>query len=173
MKEKNKERYYENQEAYLLQKKEYAKFNKDSISIRNKEYIKLNTDKIRVRNRNKYNNDILYKIKRLVGSSIRYSFRNNGYSKKSRSYEVLGCSFEEFKLYLESQFEDWMSWDNHGKYNGDLDFGWDIDHKIPLASAETEDDIIRLNHFSNLQPLCSKVNRDIKKDSLDYYEKTR
>ena len=66
-----------------------------------------------------------------------------------------------------------MSWDNHGKYNGDLDFGWDIDHKIPLASAETEDDIIRLNHFSNLQPLCSKVNRDIKKDSLDYYEKTR
>jgi len=45
---------------------------------------------------------------------------------------------------------------------------WDIDHIIPLSAAETEEDIIRLNHHKNLQPLCSKVNRYIKRDILDF-----
>jgi hypothetical protein len=61
-----------------------------------------------------------------------------------------------------------MSWENKGLYNGELNYGWDIDHIIPLSSADIEEDIIRLNHYTNLQPLCSKVNREIKKDKLDY-----
>ena len=61
-----------------------------------------------------------------------------------------------------------MSWDNYGKYNGLLNYGWDIDHIIPVSSSKTEEDIIRLNHYTNLQPLCSKINRDIKKDKLKY-----
>ena len=43
--------------------------------------------------------------------------------------------------------------------------GWDIDHIEPLANATCEEDIIRLNHYTNLRPLCSKVNRDIKRDN--------
>ena len=61
-----------------------------------------------------------------------------------------------------------MNWDNYGLYNGELDYGWDLDHIIPISSAKTEEDIIRLNHYTNLQPLCSKTNRDIKKDKLEY-----
>ena len=80
-----------------------------------------------------------------------------------RTHELLGCSLEEFKVYLESKFEPWMSWGNYGKYNGEYEYGWDIDHIIPVSSAQTEDDIIRLNHFTNLQPLCSKFNRVIKR----------
>ena len=53
----------------------------------------------------------------------------------------------------ESKFESWMTWDNYGLYNGELNYGWDIDHIIPLASAKT---------------VCSKVNRYIKKDILDF-----
>lgn len=150
---KNKENYYKNKEAYLLQKKEYSK---------------LNMNKICQKSRDKYNNDMLYRLKRLISSSIGSSFRKNGYSKKSKSLDILGCSFEEFKIYIESNFEDWMTWNNRALYNGELNYGWDIDHKIPLSSAETVEDIIRLNHFTNLQPLCSKINRDIKKDRLDY-----
>ena len=41
-----------------------------------------------------------------------------------------------------------------------------MDHIIPISIAETEEDIIRLNHYTNLQPLCSKVNRDIKRDLI-------
>lgn len=56
-----------------------------------------------------------------------------------------------------------MNWGNRGKYNGELNHGWDIDHIIPLSSATTEEELLKLNNFNNLQPLCSKVNRDIKK----------
>lgn len=79
---------------------------------------------------------------------------------------ILGCSFEEFKLYLESKFENWMSWENYGKYNGELNYGWDIDHIIPSSSAETEEEVYKLNYYLNLQPLCSKINRDIKKNKI-------
>jgi hypothetical protein len=59
-------------------------------------------------------------------------------------------------------------YENRGLYNGELNYGWDIDHIIPLSSVNEENDIIKLNHYTNLQPLCSKVNRDIKKDNLEY-----
>ena len=68
------------------------------------------------------------------------------------------------KEYIESKFENWMNWDNKGLYNGEFNYGWDVDHIIPISSAKTEEEIILLNHYSNLQPLCSKINRDIKKD---------
>jgi hypothetical protein len=58
-----------------------------------------------------------------------------------------------------------MNWDNYGKYNGELDYGWDIDHIIPLSSATTEEELLKLNHFNNLQPLCSYTNRVIKRDN--------
>ena len=61
-----------------------------------------------------------------------------------------------------------MNWSNHGLYNGQLNYGWDIDHIIPLSSVKTEEDVIRLNHYTNLQPLCSFVNRVIKRDRIIY-----
>jgi len=61
-----------------------------------------------------------------------------------------------------------MSWENRGLYNGELDYGWDIDHIIPLCTVETEEDIVRLNHYTNLQPLCSYKNRVVKRDLLEY-----
>jgi len=60
-----------------------------------------------------------------------------------------------------------MTWENYGKYNGDADYGWDIDHIIPLSMAKTEEEIIKLCHHTNLQPLCSFTNRVIKKDKYD------
>lgn len=57
-----------------------------------------------------------------------------------------------------------MTWENKGLYNGELNHGWDIDHIIPTSSAKTEEEVVKLNHYTNLQPLCSKINRDIKKN---------
>ncbi len=59
-----------------------------------------------------------------------------------------------------------MSWENYGKYNGDFDHGWDIDHIIPISSTKTEINLLELNNYKNLQPLCSKVNRDIKRNII-------
>ena len=59
-----------------------------------------------------------------------------------------------------------MTWENYGLYNGELNYGWDIDHIIPQSYGNTEEEIIKLNHYTNLQPLCSKVNRDIKRNLI-------
>jgi len=54
------------------------------------------------------------------------------------------------------------------KKDGKLNYGWDIDHIIPLSSVKKEEDLIKLNHYTNLQPLCSFVNRVIKRDKMIY-----
>ena len=110
----------------------------------------------------------IFRLKITLRSMIRCSLLRKNYIKnKKRTKDVIGCEISFFEKYLESKFEPWMTWDNYGKYDGELNYGWDIDHVIPLASAETEEDIIKLNHYTNLQPLCSKINRDIKKDNYE------
>jgi hypothetical protein len=76
--------------------------------------------------------------------------------------------YEYFIIHIERQFESWMTWDNYGKYNGEFRYGWDIDHIIPISSVKNKEEIININHYTNLQPLCSKINREIKKDKLEY-----
>ena len=116
--------------------------------------------------KNKRKTDELYKLKGNIRSLIRMSLKSRGTKKNTKTVQILGCTFEYFKKHLESQFEPWMNWENRGKYNGTPNFGWDIDHIIPLSSFETADDVIKLNHYTNLQPLCSYINRDVKKNFL-------
>jgi hypothetical protein len=166
-----------NFEVIKQKKKDWNNSNKDKVKVTNENYRNLNIDsakkyriinsKILKEKRKEYKkikfSDPIFKLKHNIGVIIRNSLKNNNYTKKSRSYEILGCSFEEFKTHLESKFEAWMTWDNHGKYNGTEGFGWDIDHIIPLSSGTTEEEIIKLNNYTNLQPLCSKINRYVKR----------
>jgi hypothetical protein len=178
--ENNKEYYdkYNNRpdikERRRLHSIKYREDNKDKLKFQKEEWRKKNKVKVKEQKRrwNKLEkeNNVLYNLSQLISASFRKSFRRNGFSKKSKTVEILGCSFEELKNYLESKFETWMKWENKGLYNGEFNYGWDIDHITPISSAETEEDVIRLNHYTNLQPLCSKVNRDIKKNKLLYNE---
>jgi hypothetical protein len=171
---RNKAYREKNKKVLTENKKKYREENKVVISEYRKLYREENKDKIKeyydgykeIRNekaRERYKLDELYKLTKNIRTAISNSFRNEGYSKTSRTQNILGCSFEQLKLHLESQFEDWMTWDNYGKYNCEFKYGWDIDHIIPLSSANTIDDLLKLNDYKNLQPLCSKINREIKK----------
>jgi hypothetical protein len=148
--------------------KEYRKKNKTKISITSKKwYYETKEERKKHKNeyyKNKRKNDNLFRIKDSIKRNIRMSFIRNGFSKKSKTQEMLGCTFEEFKTHIENQFKPWMNWNNHGLYNGNFNYGWDFDHIIELNTANTEEDIIRLNHYTNFQPLCSKINRDIKRN---------
>lgn len=157
-----------NPEYYKQKDKENYENNKDLWKIKNQIYKSENKDKINEQLRNKYETDIIYRTKRLITSLIVKSIINRGYTKNSRTHHILGCTFEELKIHLESQFKSWMTWENQGLYNGELNYGWDIDHIIPISSALTEEDIIKLNHYTNLQPLCSYTNRYIKANKLNY-----
>ena len=116
--------------------------------------------------RNRYNTDLMFKLRRSCRNLIKLAFRNKKSEKLLKTEIILGCTYEEFKTHIESQFENWMTWENKGLYNGEFNYGWDIDHIVPLSSAENYEDLVKLNHYSNLRPLCSKVNRDIKRNNL-------
>ena len=143
-----KEWRLKNKEKIKNDYKEWRLANKEKINEKYKEYIK-----------NRKETDPIFKmqcrIRRLIGNS----FKNCGFRKNTLSEKILGCSFENFKVYIESQFEDWMTFENHGKYNGEYHFGWDIDHIIELKTVKNIEDVIKLNHYSNLRPLDSKINR--------------
>ena len=138
-------------------KKEYNKKYKLENKERLKEYLK------EWHNKKLKTND-LYKAKVKTRAMIKDAMRRMNYSKNASATKILGCSFEEFKLYLESKFESWMTWDNYGLYNGEPNYGWDIDHIIPLSNGMTINEVYELNHHTNLQPLCSYINRDVKKN---------
>lgn len=154
LKTKRLQSYQENKEIINERKKEYRKKSKEKIKIYNHNYRK-----------KKKQTDPLFRLKHLISNMIRQSFKRYGYTKNSKTHEILGCSYEEFKHHIESQWEDWMSWDNHGLYNGELNYGWDIDHVIPSSSAKTEKDVYSINHYTNLKPLCSYVNRYVKRNN--------
>ena len=169
-KDKFKEYYEANKENIKEKIKNYYKINKGGVKEKKKEYYE-NNKQARLEYQRKYKinrklNDPLFKLTRNIRNAIRKSFINNGYKKTSKTFLILGCSFEEFKQHLESKFETWMTWDNYGLYNGTANYGWDIDHIIPSSTALTEEDVIKLNHYTNLQPMCSYYNRDVKKNKI-------
>lgn len=71
----------------------------------------------------------------------------------SKAFEFdaeFGCSFEQFKIYIESKWIEGMSWSNYGKGKG----CWNIDHIRPLDGVNDEGK----SHYSNLQPLWLEDN---------------
>ena len=149
--EKNKNYYEENKEAI----KNYYEENKDIINQRKNEYTK-----------NRRKTDYLFNLKCSVRNMIWRAMQVKNIKKSKKSEELLGISFEDFKNYLENKFEDWMNWDNYGDPVDGLfepNKTWDIDHIIPLSSATSEEELLKLCYFENLQPLCSCQNRFIKR----------
>ena len=71
-------------------------------------------------------------------------------TKTNKTFEIVGCTPQELKEHLEKQFKDGMTWGNRSE--------WHIDHKIPLSSAKTEEELYKLCHYTNLQPLWAEEN---------------
>ena len=92
----------------------------------------------------------LFKFKKLLRNNIRNSFKRGGFSKTSQACEILGADWDVVKKYFESKFKPGMTWENMGL--------WHIDHILPISMATCEEDVIRLNHYTNLQPLWAKDN---------------
>jgi hypothetical protein len=167
--------YTQNNKEY---KKEYSKMwrERNGNTLYDKDYQKQyqeqNKEKV-YNTHNKYvrerkQTDPLFKLRVNIYSTISKSLLKNNYRKSSSTQDILGCTFKELKQHLESQFEPWMNWDNRaGRLVKELNTVWDIDHIIPLNSAQTEEDIIRLNHYTNLRPICAYYNRWVKRDKAE------
>ena len=179
-----REMYLKNPEKYKKRSKDYAQKNKEKIKEVKRIYRENNSEKLKVTEKRcrdrkpeqykqasrlwKQNNkekrnarqslyiaektkkDPVFKLRRNLVSLIGCCFKNNGYNKNSRTTQILGCSIEFFKNYIEQRFKNGMTWENRT--------AWHLDHIIPISSAKTEEETIRLNHYTNFQPLWAAEN---------------
>lgn len=143
--EKGRATYWADPERFRARQKEYARLNKDAV----RRVQRRKTDRKRV--------DPVYALRERTRVLILMKLRRMGYTKRSRTHEILGCDWVFFKEHIERQFLPRMTWKNRDR--------WHIDHIIPISSATSEADVIRLNHFTNLRPMWAKDNLS-KKDKV-------
>lgn len=186
---KNKKRYYQENKEYQKQwAKEYRKKypeevkevnkkwrgdNKDKTRENGRKYIEKNREKLREYQKNyriknsdkvhkkekeryerKIKRDPLFKLSCNIKSLIWWALKNKNYAKKAKTAVILGCTWQEFKEHLENNTYDFKIDQK----------SLDLDHIIPLNSAKTEEDVYKLNHYTNFQLLPSDYNRYIKRD---------
>lgn len=160
LKKKAMDRHYKNRESILKKKREYSKMEsskkKSSEWQRNQrannpEFRKKRTKICVAYTKKRIKSDPCFRMLTSLRRRLRFVVANAGSKKVLNTMGLVGCSFEEFKSYLESKFEPWMNWDNYGNSNGK----WVIDHKIPCSSFDLSkrEDQLKCFHYSNLQPL--------------------
>lgn len=155
---KNKRWKTENPDLVYLANKKWKAENSEREQLNNKQYIENNREYIRrqrsSQQKQRRETDSLYKIRKNLSCLVKNSYRGGGYSKSSKTQDIVGLCYQQLLSYLESTFVE-----NYGILP--QDWGWDdihIDHIIPISLANSEHEITCLNHFSNLQLLTSYDN---------------
>jgi hypothetical protein len=147
----NKKKYYLEKKEIILEKSNFYHYNNtEKIKNYRKEYYQNNKPKFNEYNKIKYQTDIFYKIGKLVRRRV-YDYISEPNIKLKKTFEIVGCTPEFLKEYIENKFTEKMSWELMGKYIH-------IDHIIPLSSAKTEEEVYKLCHYTNLQPLWAEDN---------------
>ena len=119
----------------------------------------------RKRVREKRNTDVVFRLKHNVRSSIRWAFVGMGKRKNRHTEDIIGINLDDFVKYLLKTFSDryGREWDGVEKVH--------IDHIIPLATAKTEEDVLKLCDYRNLQLITASDNqRKHDKIGWDDYE---
>lgn len=128
---KNRDKYLEKQRKYSVGYRERTK------------------DKRRAYYRDRYHNDPLFRMRVSVARSINMQVKCGN----SKTEDVVGCNFDTLYYHLEKTFVE-----NYGILPDWDDFETHIDHIVPVSSATTEEEVIELNHFTNLQLLLASDN---------------
>jgi len=182
---KHKKYYEENKEQQKEYKKKYYEENKDKIrerkKIKRKKYYqehkkeiesakklkeKMQKDLRKKKDREKfkcrYNSDTAFRILVCLRKRVRKTITCKDKKSSFTTIELIGVNQKFLRSYLESQFEDGMSWDNYGVN------GWHIDHIIPcsLFDLTNPEEQKKCFNYKNLRP-CWQMENILKKDILD------
>jgi len=145
---------------------DYNKNNKDKINTIKQKYVDNNKEKVKQTKKNwfiknpsyqkewamhNYKTDVIYRLKVIMRARLQLFLKRKKSFKNGKTFEIIGCTPEFLKEYIESKFTEGMNWDLVGQYIH-------IDHIIPLSIAKTENEIYELCHYTNLQPLWAKDN---------------
>lgn len=155
------EKYYsipENRERRLQQSRQYQFDNPEKQRAYAKKHRQSEKGKLTRRRyrkkeyKEKYGKDPVFTLKLILRNRLKNALLNE--FQKGKTLELLGCSIEEFKLHLEKQFDENMSWDNYGDY-------WELDHIKPCDAFDLSnlEEQKKCFTFTNIQPLEKITNR--------------
>lgn len=128
----------------------YRERNKDRTVKRNAEYFQRVKERRAETARERYRNEPLHAMKCRLRIRTRLAIKAKGFTKTSRIRQILGCDDVTLKNHIEGLFTEGMNWGNRGE--------WHLDHKTPLAIAKSEDELLALCHYTNIQPLWAADN---------------
>lgn len=171
---KDHKEYYDNynkiyKETHKFEAKEYNRkwqeLNKAHRQNYRKQYRSENREAILKYTREhlieRRKNDPLFKLKGQLRHLIYHSLERKGYKKGSKTEKIIGCDYATFISYLLNTYRSRYGIDWDGKED------IHIDHIIPLSTAKSEEDVIKLCYYTNLQLLKAKDNLE-KSDKLDW-----
>ena len=150
-----KKQYYQaNKEKEEERKKRWQEANQERASEHFKEYYKSNKDRI-IKNTSSYQRqrlqaDPVYRFKHQMRQMTSLAFFRRGFKKDTKTAKLLGADWQTVKSHIESQFKVGMCWSNRDK--------WHIDHIVPVGLADTPEEVKKLCHYTNLQPLWAEEN---------------
>jgi hypothetical protein len=150
--------YKENNKEVIAERKKRWRDNNPDY---NKQYYEANKDRIRKKkaeyDKQKRETDPMYKLRKNLRTRLYHALK--GQARNGSAVRDMGCTVEELRKHLESEWQEGMSWDNYGE--------WHIDHVVPLSRFNLSDrtELLRACHYTNLQPLWAKENI-LKKDMV-------
>lgn len=154
--EYKKQYYIKNKTEIDIKNKKYAIEHKTELKKYYKEYKKKHKEHYKTYfkeyERNRKQKDALYKMKTQIRNVILKSFKRKRYNKMNNTEIILGCTYIEFYQHLLNTYKS-----NYGiEWNEKTNVH--IDHIIPLSTAKTEEDVIKLCKYTNLQLLNATDN---------------
>ncbi len=160
--EKNRERlreqaranYHKNPQAQRARTEKYRASHIEQVKESRARYKAENRQRCTDYQRNKRQSDPVYKFRTSFTHLMSLYRKKKGYTGTKGTWEMVGCDFDTFLAYIQSQFAEGMTLENYGHGAGK----WNIDHIIPICTAKTDEDIERLNHYSNLRPMWATDN---------------
>lgn len=160
--EQTKKYVENNKEKVRKFKREWQIKNEEKLGIVRKRKTKNSTLSIQEQKnqwRREKKKDPIYKLKYQTSSMIRNCFVRKNYKKTTKTMKILGCDYQFFISHLLKTYKD-----NYGiDWDGIVEV--EIDHIYPLSKAQTEEEVIKLCHYSNLQLLTKEDNRK-KRDKI-------
>jgi len=150
----NKVYYKEGKEAKLAYNKLYYEKNKQRMNKMSRQYYHDNRDHLIqmqvTRQKERYHSDPTYRIVDILRSRMNKALDGN--SKSASTIELLGCTPEQWRGYIESLFTEGMGWNQRGL--------WHLDHHHPLAAFDLTDPIQQKYafHWSNTSPMWAEDN---------------
>lgn len=147
MTEYNKKYWVETKEEQSAKHKEWKAANRDHVNEYHREYV-------RKWGKHQRDTNPQHKMTKNLRTRLWYALKAQGVEKQFKTFDLIGCSPDFLKGYLEAKFEEGMSWDNYGPD------GWHIDHMIPCVSFDLTDPEQQKAcfHYTNLQPLWASDN---------------